>query len=98
MVQACRVLKVFAHVKHVEQLLDVALALNGNGQLLPPDGAGETRAHRLRDLFQAAQLAGRQLDGGDGVGDVAEASLVFAILGDVVCEVNADVFGLSLKF
>ena len=43
-VEALCVLQVFAHVEEVEQLLDVDLILDGDGQLLATDRRGQTRA------------------------------------------------------
>jgi len=97
MVQALSVVQILTHVEQVEQLLDVHLILDGDGQLLTPDRTGETRTDKFRDLFKTSKLTRWQLDWWHGVVHVIEASFVFALLHDVLGEVHTWVFALNLK-
>ena len=84
-------------MEEVEQLLDVHLILNGDGKLFTPNRTRETRTDEFGDLFKTSKLARRQLDRGHGVVHVVEASLVFALLDNVLSEVDARVFALNLE-
>lgn len=62
-VEAFLVVEVLAHVKQIEELLDVALVLQHHGQLLLAHLRAEAGGNDLVDVFKAGHLARRQLNG-----------------------------------
>ena len=48
---------------HRNWLCNPYLVLDGHGELLPPDGRGQTAVHELGDFFEFGDLAIWQVDG-----------------------------------
>ena len=59
-VEALRVLQVFADMEQLQQLGDVALPLHGQSHALPVDWGGDGCGEQVGDFFQFAQFTGRE--------------------------------------
>ena len=63
-VEARGVFQVFADVEELEEFWDVVVALHGLDKALPVHGGRYGRRDQVKDFFQFAQFAERELDDG----------------------------------
>ena len=76
--------------------LDVIIILDGRGELLSPEGAGEAALDQLGDLLELRELGRRELDGRRALADLVKASVILGVLDKILGEVHTRVLALHV--